>query len=275
MCGSFIEAVHFATHCDDIVAFSTMRDLGAAANCDYDNGGGSDTYARFNVCNYTGDAPGHVVECRGELCAALGIAADHLIMPRQTHSSRVAIIDSEFMALDDASRSERLQGIDALVTTLCGVAVGVNTADCVPLLLRDVATGAIGVAHAGWKGTVARIAARTVEAMQQLGAEPSRIEVAIGPSICPQCFEVGDEVVEQFAAAGFPIDAIVHRDAVTGKAHINLWEANAAALIEAGVQRRQLTLTHRCTRCNPGRYFSARRLGIASGRIFTTILRRR
>ncbi len=262
---STIEPIGFASLCHGIVAFSTLRDLHVD---------GGDSYARFNVCDYTGDAPAHIMACRSELCVALGIASGHLVMPRQTHSARVAIIDSDFMALNDDARSERLQGIDALVTPLPGVAVGVNTADCVPLLLRDVAAGIIAVAHAGWKGTVARIATRTVEAMQQLGAEPSRIEAAIGPSICPQCFEVGDEVVEQFAAAHFPVDAIVHRSAVTGKAHIDLWEANATALTEAGVPRELITLTHRCTRCNPERYFSARRLGIASGRTFTAIMRR-
>lgn len=234
----------------------------------------SDNYARFNVCDYTGDADSHIAECRMQLCDALGVDMDHLIMPRQTHSANVAIIDEELLMLDASERTARIQCVDALVTQLRGVVIGVNTADCVPVVLRDAVSGVIAVAHAGWKGTVARIAARTVESMLSLGAEAGRIEAAIGASICSECFEVGDEVVEQFAAAGFPIEAIMHRNTTTGKAHIDLWNANSLALEAVGVKRGNIMLSHRCTRCNPSRYFSARRLGIASGRTFTAIVRR-
>ena len=88
-------------------------------------------------------------------------------------------------------------------------------------------------------------------------------------------FEVGDDVVEQFAAARFPIDAIMQRNETTGNAHIDLWEANVIVLEEVGVRREAVALSHRCTRCNPMRYFSARRIGIASGRNFTALLRLR
>lgn len=280
---SFIEPIEFLSRCEDVVALGTLRNLelpeASSGGCrEY----GEETqlrrcgaYSRFNVCSYTGDATAHIDACRRELCSALGIDTHHLIMPRQTHSATVSIIDKDFLTLEGGECDERLQGVDALVTSLTGVAIGVNTADCVPVVMRDVSAGVIAVAHAGWKGTVARIAARTVEAMQQLGASPLHIEAAIGPSICPDCFEVGDEVVEQFAAARFPIDAIMQRNETTGKAHIDLWEANVIVLEEVGVRREAVALSHRCTRCNPMRYFSARRIGIASGRNFTAILRLR
>ncbi|MGN1246231.1 MAG: peptidoglycan editing factor PgeF [Muribaculaceae bacterium] len=260
---SIIEMLPFASQCEEIVTFSTLR--GIADEC-------NDPYPNVNVCDYTGDAYSHIADCRRQLCEELGIDESCLIMPRQTHSAKVEIIDDNFMALDADERKLRLQGVDALVTSLRGVVIGVNTADCVPVVLRDSIAGIIGVAHAGWKGTVARIAAATVEAMLGMGAKADKIEVAIGPSICPECFEVGDEVVEQFVTAGFDIARIMQRNKVTGKAHIDLWEANTAVLEDVGVNRGKIALSHRCTRCNVVSYFSARRLGIASGRTFTAIM---
>lgn len=260
---SIIELLPFASQCEEIVAFSTLRGVADEWN---------EPFAGFNVCDYTGDTRGHIMECRRQLCEELGICENCLIMPRQTHSANVVIIDDNFMALDASGRSMRLDGVDALVTQLRGVVIGVNTADCVPVVLRDTTAGIIGVAHAGWKGTVARIAGATVEAMLGMGAGADRIEASIGPSICPGCFEVGDEVVEQFAEAGFNIGTIMHRNRETGKAHIDLWEANTAVLEDMGVKRGNIALPHRCTRCNVVRYFSARKLGIASGRTFSAIM---
>lgn len=252
-----VEPLDFARPIDGIEAFTTLRgDVSA-----------DDSYSAFNVCDYTGDTPAHIAECRQQLCASLGIEAPHLIMPRQSHTSNVATITS-------LGEMPNLQNIDALVTNLTDVAIGVNTADCVPVVLADPAAGIIGVAHAGWKGTKMRIASRTVEAMCLLGALPERIMAAIGAAICQDCFEVGDEVVAQFAEAGFNVDAITKRSAATGKAHINLPEANRICLIQSGLRSENIALSHRCTRCNPERYFSARRLGINSGRTFTCLLRR-
>lgn len=230
-------------------------------------------YSEINLCHYTGDRIMHVLNCRTLLCEHLRIPLDHLVMPRQTHGNRVAVIDDEFMQLSFDERSERLQGIDALITPLTGVCIGVNTADCVPIVIADPVTGLIAVAHAGWKGTVARIAAQVVQRMVQMGANPAHMQAAIGVSICNRCFEVGDEVVEQFRAAAFNMRRIMHRNRTTHKAHINLQKANLLTLHEAGIPLANITIANRCSRCNPHRYFSARRLGINSGRTFTAILR--
>lgn len=231
-------------------------------------------YGEINLCDYTGDRILHVLNCRALLCEHLRIPIDHLIMPRQTHNNRVAVIDDQFMQLSFDERSERLQGIDALITPLTGVCIGVNTADCVPIVIADPTTRLIAVAHAGWKGTVSRIAAQVVERMVQMGANPANMQAAIGVSICKRCFEVGDEVVQQFEQSGFNIGRIMHRYKATGKAHINLQLANKLTLHEAGIPLSHITIAHRCSRCNPHRYFSARRLGINSGRTFTAIIRR-
>lgn len=231
-----------------------------------------DSYSQWNLCDYTGDDPQRVLEARKHFCQLMGIDLDHLVMPRQRHTARVAVIDSDFINASAVVKRQRLDGIDALVTALPGVCIGVNTADCVPVVLADTVRGIVAVAHAGWRGTVARIVVNAVNTMCRLGANPDDISAAMGVSICTDCFEVGDEVPQAFADAGFDLARIIHRHPVTGKAHINLQEANRLTLVAAGLNPSRITLPSACSRCAPDRYFSARRLGIASGRTFTAIM---
>lgn len=259
-----LEPLKFPTENDDIRAFTVLRGIVNAQNL----------YSENNLCDYTGDDGSHVAACRAGLCSLLEIDTECLVMPRQTHTARVAVIHEAFMALDAKAKREYLQDIDAMVTSMSGVAIGVNTADCLPIVLRDATTGIIGVAHAGWKGTVAGIAKNTVKAMEELGAGATRIEASVGASICQECFEVGDEVVAKFGEKGFPITQICKRNENTKKAHIDLWQANAWLLEQSGLSSENILLSGNCTRCNPDRYFSARRLGLNSGRTFTFVMRK-
>ena len=231
-------------------------------------------YSSVNLCDYVGDDALRVLNARISLAMQLGIDLDDLVMPRQTHSCRVAVIDDAFRMLDIDKQETALEGVDALVTTLEGVAIGVNTADCVPIVFADEQVGVIAVAHAGWRGTVGRIVKNVVAEMCRLGASADRIQVSMGPSICQDCFEVGDEVVETFAKAKFDLNAMVKRNPQTGKAHIDLRAANHEVLIAAGVPSSNIVLSRHCSRCEPDRFFSARRLGINSGRTFTFIIKR-
>ena len=253
----------FNSPVEGVQAFSTMR-----GEVD-----GRNAYSGVNLCDYVGDDALRVLDARITLAMQLGIDLEDLMMPRQTHSCRVAVIDEHFRSLDIDKQEARLEGIVALVTTLKGVVIGVNTADCVPIVLTDEQAGVIAVAHAGWRGTVGRIAKVAVEEMCRQGANPGHIQAAMGPSICQDCFEVGDEVVEAFRQAHFNLEDIVLRNAATGKAHIDLRAANRAVLIGAGVPSGQIVLSQYCSRCEHDRFFSARRLGINSGRTFTGIVR--
>lgn len=230
-------------------------------------------YSEFNVCNYTGDDALHVLDCRMQLCMELGIDMDSLIMPHQTHSSKVAVIDDKYMSLDIDKQETALEGVDALVTKLDSVCIGVNTADCVPIVLADEKAGVIAACHAGWRGTVARIAAKTVEAMVKQGARAQNIKAVMGPSICQDCFEVGDEVVEAFNKAKFDTKAIVKRNTETGKAHIDLRKANALVLQQAGLTASNINSQCERSKCNSKQYFSARVMGTDSGRTFTGIIK--
>ena len=232
-------------------------------------------YSQWNLCDYTGDDALNVLDARVQFCQQLGIDLDHLVMPRQTHSTNVKVLDQNFLDASIEEQDTALEGVDALVTKLPGVCIGVNTADCVPIALADPKNGVIAIAHAGWRGTVGQVAAKTVEAMCKLGANARDIVATMGASICLECFEVGDEVVREFDQAGFDMSSIMKRNAMTSKAHINLQEANRQVLIKAGVNPSHITLPQHCSRCEHDRYFSARRLGINSGRTFTAILKQK
>ncbi len=225
-----------------------------------------DSYSTFNACSYTGDNPILVAECRKKWCQHLSIEPSHLLIPRQTHSLNVKIIESLPIG------EESLQDIDALVTSMPEVALAINTADCVPVMLADEKAGVIAAIHSGWKGTAGRISALAVEKMRSLGASPLRTKAFIGVSICPECFEVGDEVVERFRQE-FPHspEIILERQP---RCHIDLQQACRVTLLDCGIPAENIILSGICSRCNPRLYFSARRLGINSGRTLTAILRR-
>ena len=258
-----LDILRFSRPVEGVEAFCTTRGVVEGRN----------PYSGVNLCDYVGDDALRVLDARIMLAMQLGVDLDDVVMPRQTHSCRVAVIDGAFRTLDIDRQEAALEGVDALVTRQPGVVIGVNTADCVPIVLTDPQAGVIAACHAGWRGTVGRIAAATVEAMCRQGAAAERIQATMGPSICQECFEVGCEVVDAFGRAGFELDAIVERNAATVKAHIDLRAANRAVLMAAGVPRGNIVLSQHCSRCEHDRYFSARRLGTASGRTFTGIYR--
>ena len=237
-------------------AFSTQRQGGV----------GEGAYGSFNITHYCGDAPENVAENRKLLCAELGIEDAHLILPRQTHDVVTRIITLENL-------SDSLEGVDAVITNLEGVCIGVSTADCIPLLLFDAKRRVIAAVHAGWRGTVNGIASKALQTMKQtFGTQPEDVQVVVGPGISAASFEVGEEVVEAFKVAGFPLEVIHHVNPLTNKSHLDLWEANVGLLLQEGVKRENVQQSGICTYQSHETFFSARRLGINSGRIFTGIM---
>ena len=168
-----------------------------------------------------------------------------------------------------AVQTNRRFPCDAVMTDMADVCVGVSTADCIPVLLYDEDHHAVCAVHAGWRGTMARIVQCAVKTMQTVYQSiPERIKAAIGPGISITHFEVGDEVYQAFAEAGFDMDAIARR---FKKWHIDLPLCNQMQLTETGVPEEQIHQAGICTYDSYDRFFSARRLGIRSGRIFTGI----
>lgn len=126
-----------------------------------------------------------------------------VLQGHQVHGSRVAVIDRPWMT------REELEGYDAFITDLPGVAIGIRTADCVPILISDPIHRAIAAVHSGWKGTVLKISQSTVNLMaERYGTIPTDLQAVIGPAIGPKSFQVGEEVAEKFRDAGFPMPVI-------------------------------------------------------------------
>ena len=252
-----------------VMAFSSTRHGGCSTG----------NYASFNINRYCGDSEDDIRRNREALCLVLGIDDDRLIMPHQVHLTKVATIDEAFMALTATQRQEALEGVDALITNLRGVCIGVSTADCIPVLLYDPAHHAACAIHAGWRGTVRRIVEKAVEAMMQTyGTQPQQLVAQIGPGIHRESFEVGDEVYDAFAQEGFDMTAISCRrptsNGIGEKWHIDLPECNRLQLLAADLLPQNVNVSPVCTFQQADDYFSARRLGINSGRIFTGALLR-
>lgn len=223
-------------------------------------------YGSFNINTYCGDTPEHIAANKKRLARRLHIPATHILMPHQVHGDRVKRIDEDFL-LEDA---ESLEGYDAMMTWTPGICIGVSTADCTPILLYDAKRRTCAAVHAGWRGTVKRIVQKTIERMGiNYATEPQDLHAVIGPCISIKNFEVGDEVYEAFANEGFDMNTISKK---YEKWHIDLPECNRQQLLGAGVPARNITVSPVCTFMQSDSYFSARRLGIQSGRIFTAII---
>ncbi len=247
---------------DGVTAFSTMRRGGVSVG----------NYASFNINYYCGDDQYHVEANRMLLSELLNLTPDHLVYPHQVHGVEVRQIGKELFSLTPADRQQFLEGADAVMTDLSGVCVGVSTADCIPILLYDERVHAVCAVHAGWRGTVQRIVQHAVTAMRQaFQTDTTHLKVTIGPGISLENFEVGDEVYDRFAAEGFSMDAIAKK---YKKWHIDLWECNRLQLLDMGVSPVNVFVTRICTYAQTEDFFSARRLGVNSGRIFSGILLR-
>ena len=233
---------------EGMLAFSTRRDGGVSTG----------TYASMNINPFCGDNPHDIEQNRELLATRLGILPERIVVPHQVHGVHVEFLDGPCLP----------EATDAVVTTTEGLCVGVSTADCIPVLLYDPVHRAVAAVHAGWRGTVARIVVQTLQQMhERLGTCPAEFAAVIGPGIGLDAFEVGDEVYDAFEKEGFPMQRIARRYA---KWHIDLWDANLWQLQQMGVENVQCASV--CTYTNSEEFFSARRLGIRSGRIMNGIM---
>ncbi|MDR1938805.1 MAG: peptidoglycan editing factor PgeF [Tannerellaceae bacterium] len=221
-------------------------------------------YASLNLSEYCGDEPAAVRQNRAALCASLGIPPASLYVPHQVHGDRSVLCGQAIPPTGDA---------DALITCEAGICVAVSTADCVPVLLYEPDQKIVATVHAGWRGTVRQIAAKTVRRMaEELGCNPRRMLAAIAPAIGQEAFEVGEEVYEAFAAAAMDGQPVCMRNRATGKMHIDLKKANCLQLTGEGIPAARIDVSGICTYSRHADFFSARRLGTDSGRMLTGIL---
>jgi YfiH family protein len=224
-------------------------------------------FASLNLGRATGDALDRVEENHRRLARAVGYAPERLFERSQVHGAGVWVVRE-----GDGPESVRTGEGDALVTGCRGAAVGVRVADCLPVLMADRRTGAVAAVHAGWRGGVAGVVSSALDALGGLSGDDGRREdviAAIGPSIGPCCFEVGDDVAAQLASACGE-EVVVRRGA--SRPHVDLWRAVERQLSLGGV--RVIDTLGRCTVCEPERFFSFRRDGARSGRMLGVIVGR-
>ena len=197
---------------------------------------------------------------RSRFLAAAGVPGWPVLKLRQVHSGIVQDMT------DTWSSNEPLEG-DAAITAVRGAVIGVQTADCVPILIADRDARVVAAVHAGWRGTAACIAQRTVESMvEKYGVDPSALTAVIGPHNAVCCYEVGDDVIE---AVKVP-EAFVRR-LEWAKPHFNQALANQKQLREAGIPENQIIVSSLCTQCRADLFFSYRRDGKNGGRLLSII----
>ncbi len=218
--------------------------------------GGQDrpSNAAFRLSCDDGDDPQAVKQNWCELKQALGLPRITIITARQVHGDAVLKI---------SRGDEKLAGIgDGLMTDAPNLCVGVMAADCVPLLFVEPARKIAAAVHAGWRGTAAGIATRTVESMKAAyGIDPAALHVAMGPSIGPCCYEVGPEVAAQIAANWREDLKGAWRPHHGGKGRLDLRALNGAQLLGAGIPRTQISKIGPCTACHIGDFYSYRKEG--------------
>ena len=220
--------------------------------------------ATMNLSYTRGDKKDLVDENFRRIAKVLDRSIDDFVLSDQTHTVNVRKV-TEADRGKGVVRERDYQDIDGLVTNVPGIVLSTFFADCVPLYFVDPVHKAIGLAHAGWRGTVSGIGKQTVALMQDsYESKPKDIIAAIGPSICQDCYEVSEDVAKQFYQI-FPDTerakkVLYYREETEeGKKYqLNLWQANFELLLEAGILAEHICISDICTCCNPKYLFSHR-----------------
>lgn len=214
-------------------------------------GGVSDgLYASLNGGLGSNDAPDQVAENRRRMGEKLGVPAENLVSLYQIHSADVVVVEAPF-ALADRPKS------DGMVTRVPGLALGIATADCGPILFADPANGVAGAAHAGWKGALAGVVEATVAAMERLGAERTRIVAVLGPTIAQAAYEVGPDFLARFRDEAPGAEGFLAESDRPGHARFDLPGFILARLTEAGIEN--ASALGLCTYADPEHFYSYRR----------------
>lgn len=206
----------------------------------------------LNLSYAVGDLPDNVLQNRQRIVEAMDIELSNLVFPKHIHGNQVVNVKDK--------NYQNFQKTDALITNVPGLLLATTAADCVPLLVYDPKNKAIGAVHAGWRGTVAQIITCTVESMaKDFGTDPVDLKVGIGPSICPQVYEVGEEVIlEVYNVFQGEAKNLLIASENKGKAKFNLWEANKFQLMKLGTREENIEIAGICTYTNKDQFFSAR-----------------
>lgn len=216
-------------------------------------------YSSMNLSFTRGDEESCVRENYRRISQAMGFDMNSIVTSDQTHTNNVRKI----------TEKDRGKGIvvprdytdtDGMITNVRGLVLATFYADCVPLYFADPVHYAVGLSHSGWRGTVRKIGAVTIKKMaEEYGSDPKDIKAAIGPSICQECYEVSEDVIEEFKESfdRKHWEKLFYKKD-NGKYQLNLWMANRSILVEAGIPEANISMPNICTCCNPEFLFSHR-----------------
>lgn len=248
---------------NDVVFCSALSDVPFIAHGFSTRAGGVSEleYTKsLNLAYCRGDDDALVLANRRVFAANAGFDIGGLVLGEQTHSDNVAIADGS---------KRYFANTDGFVSVTPGVFIAAKTADCQPVMIADPVNRVVGVCHAGWRGTMKKIAAKTVKEMVKLGAEADKIVAALGPCIKPCCFEVKEDFVALFEqSAPELLRFITDND---GAHHADISAMNEEVLLSAGVSKENIHICEECTCHNGDKYFSHRRQGVLRGTMLSVI----
>lgn len=223
-------------------------------------GGASEgIFASMNLSFHRGDERAKVEENYRRMAKVLDVTYDSFTGSDQTHTTNVRKVTMEDKG-KGISKELDYHDVDGLITNVSGITLTNFYADCVPLYFVDPVHKAIGLSHSGWRGTVGKMGRRTIEAMTEAyETNPVDVIAAVGPSICQECYEVSEDVIEEFQKnyeQQYWDDLYYKKD--NGKYQLNLWKANELVFLEAGILSEHMAVTNVCTCCNSDVLFSHR-----------------
>jgi len=218
-------------------------------------------FRSLNLATHVGDHREAVLENRAAVCAALGFGLDEMVAGQQVHGKRVYVVTGEDRGRGAADSETAIPETDALITNVPGILLSSYYADCVPVMLLDPVKKAVGLVHAGWKGTAMRIACAALAAMSEaFGTDPIHCLAAIAPSIGDCCYEVDRPLVDAFNQYGFDPGPFLKQTG-ENRWRLDLCGANRHILEESGVRPGNIAVTGLCAACSPELFFSYRRSG--------------
>ncbi len=251
-------AVHTAENGVTYLTFPGLERTGVVRHLFSTREGGvsEGIYRSMNLSYARGDDKEAVDENYRRIAEVLGSSVEDMVCSDQTHTDHIRLVTAKDRG-KGVTRPKDYTDVDGLITQEKGIVLCTFFADCVPLFFVDPVRRAIGLSHSGWRGTVQKIGRKTVERMKEaFGTDPKDVYAAIGPSICQDCYEVSEDVAEEFGKS-FPAGELFY-ETKPGKYQLDLWEANRLVMLEAGIPAEHIEVTDLCTCCNPDFLFSHR-----------------
>ncbi len=228
-------------------------------------------YSSQNMGLHVGDQIEHVIKNRTKLSNILDFPLEHWVGAEQTHGNNIKVVSEVDKGNGVTNYKESIKDTDGFITSESGILLTMCYADCVPIYYLDRSSKKIGVAHAGWKGTVSEIAVKMVQMFEHTGSLLKDIEVVIGPSICGQCYVVDDRVVDKVKKILEVQTEKPYNLIKEGQYHLDLKQLNQLVLRQYGLATQQIKISELCSSCEEKVFFSHRRDKGTTGRMLSFI----